>query len=377
MAKPISTETLQITRVDRTSSTPLYIQVYEQLFSIISSDEISNTNYFLPSERILASQFEVDRLTLRKALSKLEDKGLIKKRSGARTIITKLPVASSNSISHNVLWLLPRGYDYIDRINEPFNILLFNHIERLVTEEGYNLIYKSFSEDEEPSKILNTMDFDGVFFVSNVAPKMMTATYLAGIPGVVLNSFDNKYPCVLGDRLSGVEQALDHLIELGHRKIAFIGGTPGYTNSELSLKGYQETLHKHGIEIETTYMETGFWSYTGGYKAMQKILTNSTVRPTALFAADDSMAFGAHKALRDKRLFVPKDMSIVGYDNLDVPGYSTIELTTVDLDLYSLATSAWWTLKNQLSGGKILNSKTILPVKLVIRESTAAVSNII
>jgi LacI family transcriptional regulator len=360
-------------RVDRNDRTPLYIQVHEHLTKMIAQGE-ETIGKFLPSERDLAKIFDVDRLTVRKALSILEDEGLIKKRSGARTIIntTSRPIGK-RAISQNFLWILPRGYDYLDRISEPFNAMLFNHVERLVSSEGYNLIYRSVSEDDDFEKILDSLELLGIFFISNVPKHLIQIAYNNGIPGVVANAEDKSYPCVLGDRKNGVEQALDHLIQLGHKEIAFIGGTPGYLNAELSFAGYKEIFEKNNLTLREELIKVGFWNFDGGYRAMQDLLENSTIRPTGVFAADDSMAFGAIEAIRDAKLQIPDDISIVGFDNIERRSCSSLSLTTVNLDIESVATNAWWILKNQIAGSKILNTKTILPVELVIRESTAPI----
>jgi LacI family transcriptional regulator len=251
--------------------------------------------------------------------------------------------------------------------------MLFNHVERLVSSEGYNLIYRSVSEDDDFEKILDSLELLGIFFISNVPKHLIQIAYNNGIPGVVANAEDKSYPCVLGDRKNGVEQALDHLIQLGHKEIAFIGGTPGYLNAELSFAGYKEIFEKNNLTLREELIKVGFWNFDGGYRAMQDLLENSTIRPTGVFAADDSMAFGAIEAIRDAKLQIPDDISIVGFDNIERRSCSSLSLTTVNLDIESVATNAWWILKNQIAGSKILNTKTILPVELVIRESTAPI----
>ncbi len=360
-------------RVDRNESTPLYIQVHERLLELLAGEDEGAPLLYLPSERELTRAFGVDRLTVRRALDILSQDGLIRKRAGARTVVTKVPKQPAGpDLLGGILWVLPRGPNSIDRITEPFNATLFYQAERCITEPRYHLVYRTFSDQDSAETILNSNNISGMVFVSEVPKVLVKAAFRRAIPGVVVNTLDDDYPCVIGDREKGVFQAASYLIELGHRELAFIGGTPGYVNCSLSLSGFTKALNAHGREVNDELVKTGYWTFDGGYKAMGQLLTTASVRPTAVFAANDAMAFGALEAIRNARLSVPHDISIVGFDNIQQAAYSAPQLTTVSLDVPTVATTMWRVLKDQIEGGDIINTKTVLPVELVVRESAMA-----
>ncbi|MDD4083776.1 MAG: substrate-binding domain-containing protein, partial [Sphaerochaetaceae bacterium] len=130
-------------------------------------------------------------------------------------------------------------------------------------------------------------------------------------------------------------------------------------------------LEKNGLTINNELIKTGFWNFKGGYRAMKEILGNSKIKPTAVFSSDDTMAYGALEAIRNAKFLVPKDISIVGFDDIERTTCSSLQLTTVKLDIQDVAENTWWILKNQISSRKIMNTKTILPVNLIVHNSTA------
>ena len=357
--------------IDRNRSTPLYIQVHERLMELLTHYSEAGDHY-LPSERELTKAFGVDRLTVRRALDVLHRDGLIRKRAGARTVITKIPERiGETDLARSIPLVLPRGVNSIDRITEPFNASLFHEAERCITESGYHLVYMTFSDDDSAERILERGNFSGFIFVSEVPKSLIHAVYKRSIPAVVVNGLDDEFPCVIGDREAGVIEAVSYLIELGHQDIGFIGGTPGYLNSSLSLSGFSKALRAHGLDVNESLITTGYWTFDGGYEAMQEFLAMTSVRPTAVFAANDSMVFGAQEAIRNAGLRVPEDISIVGFDNIEQSVCASPQITTVSLTVSAVVRAAWRILKDQIEGREIINAKTVLPVELVIRQSAA------
>ena len=168
--------------------------------------------------------------------------------------------------------------------------------------------------------------------------------------------------------------AMDHLIGLGHRRIAHIGG-----EDELGLNravpverrlGYRESLDAAGVAVRDEWMVDGEFSFDGGHRAMQTILSSPSPRPTAIFAASDEMALGAMAALADAGLRVPHDVSVIGIDGHRYG--AAMGLTTVAQDPYAQGVQATLALLAEIEGAPTLDDFPPAPFELVVRRSTAA-----
>ncbi|MEV7038186.1 LacI family DNA-binding transcriptional regulator [Amycolatopsis sp. NPDC051061] len=170
--------------------------------------------------------------------------------------------------------------------------------------------------------------------------------------------------------------AMRHLVQLGHREIAFIGESApiplGFTTPLRRLAAYREVYHAvcrdDGREPDPAFETGGGFTVAGGERAMSALLGLSR-RPTAVFAASDEMAFGALRTLRRAGLRVPADVSVLGFDDHDLAGL--LELSTVAQPVAELGERAGRLLLARLSGGKIATSPSILGTQLVLRGSTA------
>lgn len=195
----------------------------------------------------------------------------------------------------------------------------------------------------------------------------------ANIPFVstakVLDEPDITYVDV--DNYSGATTALQHLISLGHRKIAF-AGKPALTSNHERLLGYTDTLKKHDIPIEEKYIQTvEFSSIESGYEMMMRLLALEEP-PTAVFSACDIMAYGAMRAIAEKGLSVPEDISVIGFDDIPLACNMNPPLTTVRQPAVEKGSVAAGKLVDHLVNGKPLETK-ILDVELIIRDSTCQV----
>jgi len=173
--------------------------------------------------------------------------------------------------------------------------------------------------------------------------------------------------CILVNYGEGIREAVNHLEELGHRQIAFIGGAPHLQSAMYRRQAFIEQMQARG-EGATRIVDADF-SAEGGYYGCSRLL--SSAPPTAIVCANDLMAFGAMHCCRDKGLRIPQDISIVGFDNISFSQYSHPPLTTVAIPrdkLGQLAFKALWEMINrQTSEGRVIQ----LGTRLLVRESTA------
>jgi len=167
---------------------------------------------------------------------------------------------------------------------------------------------------------------------------------------------------------AGAYSAARHLIDYGHRRIGMIGGPSHLANSQERLKGFRRALKEAKIEIPKAYIQIGNLDRASGLEAALRLL-RSPSRPTAIFAANDLMAMGALLAVRELGLHCPEDVSIVGFDNLDVAELLMPPLTTIQQPTYNLGVAAAELLLQRISGLTEPAREIILETKLIRRAS--------
>ncbi|MED5246136.1 MULTISPECIES: LacI family DNA-binding transcriptional regulator [Priestia] len=179
----------------------------------------------------------------------------------------------------------------------------------------------------------------------------------------------NSVGYVTTDNALGAKKAVEHLAGLGHQHIGMINGHEDAFVSQERLNGYREALKECGLSFRSEWVVSGNFEEKKAEKAARELL-NRHKEVTAIFCASDLMALGALKACKELGLDVPKDISIVGYDNIVLASYSSPNLTTVGQEVYQIGYEAADLLIEMLEG-KETNMERYLDTKLIIRESTA------
>ncbi len=194
-----------------------------------------------------------------------------------------------------------------------------------------------------------------------------------GTPVVLQGASDTpNIPNVDVDNVQGAQVAVQHLLELGHRRIGHISNAPfSYAASRDRLRGYQQALTQAGIAYEESLVQPGNFTEESGYAPMRTLLDHPQ-RPTAVFVGSDTVALGALNAIRDCGLRVPEHISVIGFDDIPVGRYLEPSLTTVHLPAVELGRHAGDMIV-RLVHGDVLDATTVrLPTHLVVRRSTAA-----
>lgn len=181
-----------------------------------------------------------------------------------------------------------------------------------------------------------------------------------------------KLPVIALENRKGARTAVEHLLSLGHRRIAFISGTHATGQSKEREAGYLEALGAAGIAYDSALIVPGLFQQTGGYAATEQLLALPDP-PTAIFAANDEMAFGALDAIHSKGLRVPDHISVIGFDDVAISNYVFPPLTTMRQPLEEISAAAVGELVALIGGAEIEAKKLAYPMELVIRKSTGPV----
>lgn len=192
-----------------------------------------------------------------------------------------------------------------------------------------------------------------------------------GVPFVQVGAkLGANLPSVIYDQVQGGRLATQHLIDLGHRKIATITGPLLNYDAFGRQEGWTATLKDNGLELGPNV--EGDFTIEGGYQAMNHLL-DTGAEFTAVFVANDSMAFGAHTALREHGLRVPADISIIGFDDIPESAHFVPGLTTIRQDFHLLGRLAVEYVVSMIENPETPVHQRVLPPKLILRGSTRAI----
>lgn len=295
----------------------------------------------LPNEQALCLAYGVERVTVRRALEMLVQDGWIEKRAGVGSFVTqKIPGPPAQAVSgKTILFLMQHNQNDIRHNATAFNALLFFPTELRCKEAGYSLLYMSVQPGDDAAALIAQHAIAGVFLVSTLAEAVVEAVASTRVPTICLNTVDPRRISILPDNLHGSRVAVDALVRAGHRRIAFIGGMQHSVNANERHVGYREALAAHGIPYDASLVSVGNWTFDGGKTAMRAILERfpQAQRPTAVYAASDMMAIGAMETARDMGLHTPGDLSVIGFDNIDMCNFCTPALTSISIDSQQMA----------------------------------------
>lgn len=192
------------------------------------------------------------------------------------------------------------------------------------------------------------------------------------IPFIVLNKHPRhlNVAYIVSDHEQGAKEAVEHLIKLGHQRIAYLGREDDPETSSDRLAGYRQALLDHGIPIDESLIASASSQPMSAYRAMKQLL-QQPVRPTAVFAYSDAWAIEALHAISESGLGVPNDISLIGFDDLRTASAAIPPLTTVRQHLTELGKQAIEALLQQVEDNPRFAIQRTIPVELIERQSTA------
>jgi LacI family repressor for deo operon, udp, cdd, tsx, nupC, and nupG len=260
-------------------------------------------------------------------------------------------------------------------ITNPFYLDIYRGIEEVAFANGYRVLMGDAQYDD--ARVARYVEMgrnrqaDGVILMTGWLPASIPE---ASLPKTVIALElieGSALPFVAIDNREAAKVAVQHLIALGHRRIAHVTGPMRLTMSLDRHEGYLDALREAGIEADSALTRIGDFHFGTGQQAIEALLGAGT-EFTAIFCSNDEMAVGAINALRARGLRVPNDVSVAGFDDMDYALSSDPPLTSVRQPRRQIGRQAMQMLVDLLSNGPLKASSITAGVELIVRASTAA-----
>jgi LacI family transcriptional regulator len=310
----------------------------------------------------------------------LNDSGPVKAstRSRIRDVAARLhftPNTTARSLStrrtHTIGVILP------DLYGEFFSEVI-RGIDQVAQRQRFHvLISSSHNEPSEVEAAVGAMRgrVDGlVMLASGLDTELIAKNLTERVPVVLINADEHgsRFDCLNIDNYGGAVDMTRHLLGLGHRDIRMIRGAERNRDAGERERGFRAALAQSGMSCPESWIVPGEFTEASGFRATQELLSGPN-RPTALFAANDSMAVGALSAVREAGLRVPEDVAVVGFDDVPIAEFVNPPLTTVRVSIAILgATAAERLFTAMRAQNKLERKHETLPTELVIRRSCGA-----
>ena len=290
-----------------------------------------------------------------------------------------LPNAHAQSLSTKKAWAIGVMFSEANEVGmkHPFFNGIIESFRHATEEHGYDLIFASRNLRNRDMSYLEHFKHravDGIVVIcSDRMDEQVQELMQSDIPIVVVDMDSANCSVVYSDNTEGARMAVNYLYELGHRHIAHIAGDSSIDAGAARVKGYELAMQTLDLPIQPGYLvNAGFFSVEEGKQAMEKLLQLASP-PTAVFVAGDQMAIGAIEAVHEHGLRVPEDISIIGYDDIEMIKYITPKLTTIRQDTDEIGEAAAELLIEQMTAKERRTERRVIPVRLIERASCAPI----
>lgn len=265
-------------------------------------------------------------------------------------------------------------------IANPFYLEIFGGVERQAHDLGYSVLMGNTRDDPERERLyvemVHARHADGLILMTGKLPPDLIEQAHRLPPMVVALEYlkDAGLPTIKVDNVQAARRAVEHLISLGHRRIAHISGPVPEILSVDREAGYRLALHKANIEIDEMWIARGDFSARSGHRAMHQILAADPC-PTAVFAANDEMAIAAINELDARDIRVPRDVSVIGFDDISFARAYNPALTTIRQLRTEIGRQAMLLLVDVIAGKPVSSDPIVIPTELVVRDSSGPVAS--
>ena len=316
---------------------------------------------FMTVSRVINNQPNVRKETRDKVLRAIEELGYY-------------PDAAAQALStgktRNIGIIFPHEeYSF----SHPFFVELSITLEEQLTKNGYHLFFGSSRKDNDynnSAPLFKEKKVDGLIIIAPTkSDPVIRSLKKSTIPFILLSGRDNQNSTFVdSDNIQGTELLMQHLFQLGHKRIGFVTGNMQEQNANDRYATYLSQLEQHKLKSEKSLIYNGNWSIESGYTGFNTLVENNK-DITAIVFSNDQMALGGIRAAHEKDIHIPQDISICGYDDTKYARYSVPSLTTIHQSLKQLTAVAVEKIIAKIEGRKNIRSK-IIPSELKIGEST-------
>ena len=294
-----------------------------------------------------------------------------------------LPNSQAQGLTTKKTWTL--GIVYFEDLGVGLSHSFFSNVIEAFKKQsdkyGYSLLFGSKNDRLKNDTFLEYFRYkcvDGIAIICTDPNDKETISLVnSDFPIVIIDMINEHTSTVTSDNVTGCKAAIKYLYDLGHRKIAHIYGTSKIDNwpSTVRKKAYIESMKEFNLEIPDGYLADGVnFDFSGGYDAMKKLLKLDD-RQTAVLSSSDKIALGAIEAIKEAGLRVPEDISVIGFDDIELAKYVTPKLTTVRQNCDEIGRAAVDILVEQINKKEKLKINKVVPVELIVRESCSKIDN--
>ena len=266
----------------------------------------------------------------------------------------------------------------INEMDSGWGLAILTGVEEVVEQAGLSLVVSSVHNRRSLTRrwldsLLARGSQGAILVLSELDDQQRDALDRRGLPFVVVDAVNRPAPGTLSvgtTNFAGGYAATEHLIGLGHRRIAVIGGPEQLECSRARVAGYRAAMESAGLPVDRRLVRHSTFQHDGGFRTAGELLAQSEP-PTAVLAGCDEQATGVYEAVRRAGRSIPGDVSVVGFDDLSFARWTAPPLTTVRQPLHDMGVAAARILLRIVSGERVDPVRTELPTELVIRGSTA------
>lgn len=263
-----------------------------------------------------------------------------------------------------------KGYSEKEELEDTYYLSIRLSIEKYLKEN--NIDYIIISKDKLIDERLKSADCIlavGIFSIKDVE---VLKNINSNMIFVDSDPEDEEFDCVVINMRKVVKKVLDYLISLGHKEIGYIGGSDNSNETAQEHMDYREIWFREYMKkmkfLNESFIRIGSFSPASGYELMKDILSTDKY-PTAFFIANDSMAIGAYRAVMEKGLSIPEDISIIGCNDISTAQFIAPPLTTIKIYIDLMGETAIELMLERLKSERKVSKKVVLPTKLIIRDS--------
>ncbi|MBM7690818.1 LacI family transcriptional regulator [Peribacillus deserti] len=251
---------------------------------------------------------------------------------------------------------------------------IYLSIEKEVHNRGMNLFIESINSDDKENlilpKLLSNHEIDGILILSHISTEYISAVIKTGIPTVLIDHHDPLLhaDAILTNNRYGAYIAVEHLIRLGHKNIAYIGNTDISPSYQERLEGYLLALKRNNLEANPGLM---FINVKENETEISHLIANIKELPSAWFCVNDGFGFHILSSLQHQGLAIPEEASICSFDNGQFSQYASPKITTMDIDLNFFGKKAVEQLYWRIQHKEEPFQEVLLSPKLLVRQSTS------